>query len=316
MTGAWALSRGRTLALDRPRLIAILNVTPDSFSDGGTHAAPDQALAFARRCLDDGADMLDIGGESTRPGAQPVHAAEQARRVVPVIVALRRARIDAPISVDTTSASVARAALDAGADAVNDVSAGHDDPEMLALVSARSCGVVLMHRRALPALERFSDRYDAPPDYAASQGGVVGVVRSFLESRRRAALDAGIDPARIVLDPGLGFGKSVQQNIELIARVRELMGLGAPILSAASRKSFLGSISGASDPASRAPASIAVSVAQALAGVRLFRVHDVAAHAQALGVAHALATLCHDGSQPVAGGAPGGVTGAGRPASK
>jgi len=281
---AWRLGRGRALSLDQPRLIGILNVTPDSFSDGG--AFPDAGAAFDRAMLmvGEGAEVIDVGGESTRPGARPVRADEQIRRTVPVIRRLR-ARGDVLISIDTTSAAVARAALDAGADIVNDVSAGLDDPEMLALVAARGCGVILMHRLHAPREDSYSDRYAQPPDY----GDVVATVRDFLLERAAAAIASGITRDAIVIDPGLGFGKSVEQNYAIIARMAEFQQAGYPVLSAASRKSFIGRMSGVDHPAQRMLGSIAVSVAHCLAGVRLFRVHDVRAHCEALGVAAAIA---------------------------
>lgn len=286
---AWRLGDERELTLDVPRVIAIVNVTPDSFSDGGTHADVSSVVDFARRAVADGADMLDIGGESTRPGAQRVDAAQQIERVVPAIAAIRAAGISVPISIDTTRAAVAAAALDAGANAINDVSAGSEDDGMFALAASRRCGVILMHRLRPPDADVYSTEHRAPPHYDAAQGGVLGVVREYLRGRTAAAIASGVDPRAIVLDPGLGFGKDVAQNIELASRMGELMDLGHALLSAASRKSFVGKVSGVDEPARRVMGSVAISVAHALAGVRLFRVHDVAAHAQALRVAHALA---------------------------
>lgn len=279
------MGHGRSLALDKPRLMAVLNVTPDSFSDGGEIGGVDDAVHRAREAIDAGAAMLDVGGESTRPGAERMDASEQIRRVAPAIEAIRGAGIACPISVDTTLAPVARAAIEAGADCVNDVSAGREDERMLALAAERSCGLVLMHRLRPPGDDRYSDRYagDAP-DYAAG-GGVVATVRAFLGARAAAAMDAGVAREAIVLDPGLGFGKTVEQNLALIAAARSLSAEGFPLLSAASRKSFVGRLSGAEEPRDRVAGSVVVSVAQALAGVRLFRVHDVREHAEALRVA-------------------------------
>lgn len=266
--------------------MAILNVTPDSFHDGGTLPTP-QAVADRAACaLEQGATLLDIGGESTRPGAAPVTADEQIARVVPAIRAIRAAGIDAPISVDTTLATVARAALHAGADAINDIAAGLDDDAMLPLAAETGAGLVLMHRRLRPADDVFSDRYETDPVSA----DIVADVRTFLEARLRAAFDAGVRAEAIVLDPGLGFGKSVRQNLELIARTGELLGLGYPVLSAASRKSFIGRVSleRDSDPSERLAGSIAVSVAQLHDGAKLFRVHDPGPHAEALRAAWAV----------------------------
>jgi len=266
--------------------MAILNATPDSFSDGGLHLDPARAADAAARLIAEGADVLDIGGESTRPGAERVPADEQTRRVTAVVRAVRDAGIDAPISVDTTLAPVAAAALDAGADAINAVSGGADDPAILALAAERGCGIVLMHRLAPPDRDRYSDRYDAPPAY----GDVVAAVAGALREMARAATDAGCARDSVVLDPGLGFGKTVEQNAELVRRTGELCRLGFPLLGAASRKSFVGRLSmGPSDaepppPDDRLGGSVAFSLAQLAGGVRLFRVHDVRAQAAALRV--------------------------------
>lgn len=282
----WRLGHGLELTLDRPRLLAIVNVTPDSFSDGGSLPTVDDAVERIEHLVGEGADMLDIGGESTRPGAAPVDEGEQARRVVPVIEAARRRGVTVPISVDTTRSAVARAALSAGANAVNDQSAGTDDPAMFALVAERAGAIVLMHRLRAPGEDRYSTAYPTAPEY---EGGVVGVVRSFLEARAHAALRAGVTRESVVIDPGLGFGKSVAQNFELIRRTPEIASVGFPVLSAASRKSFIGRASGVEEPALRVEGSVAVSVAHWLAGARLFRVHDVAEHRRALGVAASIA---------------------------
>jgi dihydropteroate synthase len=279
----WHVGAGRVLAFDQPRVMAILNITPDSFSDGGQYADADAVVTAAAEAVAAGAAMLDIGGESTRPGAARVAAEEQIARVVPAIHAIRAAGgtlRDVPISIDTTRASVAAAALDAGADAINDVSAGLEDAEMLALAAKRGAGVILMHRRLPPQRDSYSDRYARPPAYA----DVVAEVRDFLAARRDSALHAGVAAEAIVLDPGLGFGKSVEQNFELVRRTAELVSLGHPVLSAASRKSFVGRAMGLaeSDPSERLAGSIAFSIAHYLTGARLFRVHDVAAQAQAL----------------------------------
>lgn len=282
---SWSLAGGRTLPLDRARLLAIINVTPDSFSDGGEALDPRAAADRAAQAVAQGADMLDLGGESTRPGAARVDEAEQIRRVIPAIAAVRAAGVVAPISVDTTRSTVARAALDAGADAINDVSAGLEDPAMLPLAAERGAGLILMHRAAPPPQDRYSDRHASEPHF---EGGVVQAVRAFLHERVGAAQRAGVAPGAIVVDPGLGFGKSVAQNFELIARIGEACPEGYGVLSAASRKSFIGAAVGKPEPRERVEGSVAVSVAHRLAGVRLFRIHDVAAHAQALRTAEAI----------------------------
>jgi dihydropteroate synthase len=287
----WRLARGRDLALDTPRLMGVLNVTPDSFSDGGQHLEPAGAVAHALSLVADGAAIIDIGGASTRPGAEPVDDAEQIGRVRPVILGLRE-RSDVVISIDTARAAVAEAALDAGADVVNDVSAGLEDEGMLDLVAARGCGVVLMHRLAPPEDDSYSDRYEHEPIYA----DVTAAVAGFLAARVDAAIVRGVDPRSIVLDPGLGFGKSVEQNFTLIRETARLAALGHPLLGAASRKSFLGAVSGEPVPERRDPETIAATVLQWSMGIRLFRVHDVAVIRRALAIvdaAHGTARTPH-----------------------
>ncbi len=276
----WRVGPRQTVRLDEPRLIGVLNVTPDSFSDGGAHASVTAAVDHAASMVAQGACVIDIGGESTRPGARRVEASEQIDRTAPVIEALRRAA-DTVISIDTTLSGVAEAALDAGADIINDVSAGVEDAGIFELAAQRGCGLILMHRRVPPDQDVYSDRYAEPPEYA----DVVREVGDWLATRCRVAESRGIDPASIVIDPGVGFGKSVEQNFELIRRIDEFVGTGKPVLSAASRKSFLGAVTGVKEPAHRDAGSAAVSVLHWLAGVRLFRVHDVAVHRQALAVA-------------------------------
>jgi len=291
----WQTRRDERLLLDRPRLMGIVNFTPDSFSDGGAYANVAEAVAAARRMIAEGASIIDVGGESSRPGAQAVDADEQIRRTAPVIAALRRQDEATLISIDTTRAAVADAALDAGADIINDVSAGVDDSDrMLALAAARECGLILMHRLRPPREDSFSTDYTraAEPEYG---GDVYRVVRDFLQQRSDAAIAAGVDRRAIVIDPGLGFGKSVSQNYELASRLGELQrDLDLPALSAASRKSFLAQPPGAArsdplpPPRERVAAGIALTLSHWQSGVRLFRVHDVAAHQQALAAAAAL----------------------------
>lgn len=282
----WTISNERAILLDRPFLMGILNITPDSFSDGGQYNDPAQAVARAQRMLEEGADLLDVGGESTRPGAQRIDAAEQIRRVVPVIQGIRAAGIWLPISIDTTRAEVARAALDAGADIINDVSAGLEDNAMLGVAAERGCGLVLMHRERPPDQDQFSDRYEQPP----VSGGVTDRVVGGLQAALLGANRAGVSSDRVVLDPGLGFGKNVDQNLELIETTPRLRSLGCPMLSALSRKSFVGRVGLGrdSDPGERLPATLALSVLHLQRGARCFRVHDVAAHRQALDAAWAL----------------------------
>lgn len=279
MTGLWTFA-GRSLALDRPRVMAILNVTPDSFFDGGALAGTEAAVEAARRAVDEGADLLDVGGESTRPGAPRVPEDEQIRRVVPVIEAIRAAGVDLPISVDTTRASVARAAAEAGAEIINDVSGGEDDPGVFELAASQGLGLVLMHRLRPPEQDRYSDRYAEAPRYA----DVVEEVRAYLAGRVAAATAAGVQASAVLVDPGLGFGKSVEQNVELVRGTGRMLGLGAGVLSAASRKSFVGRVSLGRDsqPSERLAGSIAFSLMHLKAGARVFRVHDVGEQGRAL----------------------------------
>ena len=267
---AWDLS-------ERPRLMAILNVTPDSFSDGGLHASPAAAMARAERCLAEGADLLDIGGESTRPGAAPVDEEAESRRVVPVVAALRARFPAARLSVDTRRAAVARRALEAGVDLVNDVSAGAD-PAMLPLAAAAGVPLALMHMRGEPATMQRDTRY----------GDLVGEVAEALESAAERARRAGVADDRILLDPGLGFGKSAEGNELLLRQLGALRSLGIPLLVGASRKAFIGHLTGVSDPAARLAGSVAAAVVAVLRGAAVLRVHDVGATREALAVATAL----------------------------
>ena len=279
----WTVGPDRVVSLEPFVLMGVVNMTPDSFSDGGRFASVDEALAHALQLVDEGAGILDVGGESTRPGAAPVAADEQIRRVVPLIARIR-SRSNVAISVDTTNAAVAHAALEAGADIVNDVSAGEDDPDMLPLVARRGAGVILMHRLVAPRDDSYSDRYQREPVY----GDVVRAVGDHLLRRVDAAIGAGVARDCIALDPGLGFGQSVAQNFELLARTSELAALGYPVLIGASRKSFLGSVSGRSDPEQRIIGSVVAAVAAFGGGARIVRAHDVGAHREALLVAQAV----------------------------
>lgn len=286
MSGAprfWTASNDRIVSLDPFAIMGVINATPDSFSDGGQFRDAEQAAQHALQLVDEGATILDIGGESTRPGASRVDAEEQVRRVVPVIARVR-SRSNVAITVDTTLASVAEAALEAGADAVNDVSGGCEDAGMLPLVAKKGAGIILMHRLAAPGDDQYSDRYAEPPIY----DDVVREVASFLLMRAELCLAAGIAREAIALDPGLGFGKSVSQNYELLARTSELAALGYPVLVGASRKSFLGAVTGRSDPEQRIIGSVVAAVAAYGGGARIMRAHDVGAHREALLVAHAV----------------------------
>jgi len=260
----------------RYRLMGVLNVTPDSFSDGGRFLEPAAAVAQGLELAREGAAIIDVGGESTRPGAESVDESEELRRVVPVIEGLRAAGVDAQISIDTSKAAVARAAIDAGASLVNDVSAFRHDPEMAALVAERGVDCCLMHMRGEPRTMQVEPRYD----------DVVGEVRDFLSQRAEFAIAAGIEPARIILDPGIGFGKAVEHNLMLLGRIEELVAIGFPILVGTSRKSFLGRITGRPTD-ERVAATVATCVMAFERGATHFRVHDVAPVADALAVAAA-----------------------------
>ena len=252
-------------------VMGIVNVTPDSFSDGGSYLEADAAIAHGRDLLAAGADLLDIGGESTRPGAAAVGAAEEIARVAPVIEAL--AGDGATVSVDTSKAVVAEAALSAGAGIVNDVTA-LADPEMASVCAARGPGLILMHMKGTPRTMQDNPVY----------GDVVVEVREFLAERMRSAIDAGIDEGGIWLDPGIGFGKTVEHNLELIARLDELADLGRPIVIGASRKNFIGAITGR-EVGDRLGGSIATNVLGLVHGADVLRVHDVAETIQAVRVA-------------------------------
>jgi dihydropteroate synthase len=259
-----------------PFLMGVVNVTPDSFSDGGRFADPAAAADHASRLAQEGADLVDLGGESTRPGAPPVPAAEELRRVIPVIERLRAGGFALPISVDTSKPEVARAALDAGADLVNDVQ-GLASPELAALVAARGVPAVLMHTRGTPA--DMASR--------AVYGDVVEEVAAELEQALARAERAGVRRERVVLDPGIGFAKTAEQSLALLAGLDRLRGLGCPLLVGPSRKSFIGKLTGA-DVADRLPGTLAAVAACVLAGAELVRVHDVAAARQAARVAAAI----------------------------
>ncbi len=278
--GVWNIGRGRAVSLDPCCLMGILNATPDSFSDGGEHLDPTDAATAGVEMVAAGATMLDVGGESTRPGAASVTVDEQIARVVPVIERLRATAetADVVISIDTTRAAVAAAAIDAGADLVNDVSGGTDDPEILAVAADRGVGVVLMHRLRAPAADSYSDRYARPPEYA----DVVDEVRARLTEFARRAEAAGVPAERIAVDPGLGFGKSVEQNLELIRRLGEIVADGRPVLVGSSRKSFLGAVTGVTEPASRTVESVVSALEAWRAGAAILRVHDVDPHRRGL----------------------------------
>ena len=269
MSGAWWHPAGDS---EGPLIMGILNLTPDSFSDGGRYLAPEQALAHGLRMAEEGADIIDVGGESTRPGAERVPAAEQCRRGVEVIRALRAQLPDGVrISIDTSLGEVATAAVRAGADMLNDVSAGRDDPGIFALAANRGLPLVLMHMRGTPRTMQEAPRYD----------DVVEEVRQFLLGRVRAAVAAGVPEEQLVLDPGIGFGKTVEHNLALLRGLRRLTTLGCPLLLGASRKRFMQAACGTVAGAELVGATCATTALGVWQDVRIFRVHDVRANRQA-----------------------------------
>jgi dihydropteroate synthase len=275
--------RGRGLDLSsKAAVIGIVNITPDSFSDGGKIMDPDNACAHALKLLSEGAELIDLGGESTRPGSHPVSEEEELRRVVPVVKALRQ-QTDAPISIDTSKAAVAEACLFEGADIINDVTALGGDLRMGKVVASARAGIILMHMHGTPETMQLEPFYP--------QDDVVGGVAKYLSARREAALGCGVDSAAIILDPGLGFGKTVAHNLALIRGIPQLIKIGSPLLIGHSRKSFLGKVSsGVAEtiPPERLSAGIAVTALARSLGARLFRVHEVRPHLEALRMAEAL----------------------------
>jgi dihydropteroate synthase len=245
--------------------MGIVNVTPDSFSDGGRYLDPQQAIEHALELEREGAAILDIGGESTRPGAEPVSLDEELRRVVPVLEALAGRASAVQLSIDTAKAAVARAALDAGATFVNDVTALRGDPEMAEVIARSGADCCLMHMLGEPRTMQHDPHYD----------DVVGEVKAFLEARMAFAIAAGIEEQRIVLDPGIGFGKKLEHNLELLRRLDEFLTLGRPVSIGTSRKSFLGRLTGRT-VGDRIAGTIATNVLAYERGARVFRVHDVA----------------------------------------
>lgn len=269
---------GRRLVLDRPRIMGIVNVTPDSFSDGGEHFDAEAAIAHGLRLVDEGADLLDVGGESTRPGATPVAADEELRRILPVIEALSK-RTSVPISVDTSKAEVMRAAIAAGAGFINDVRALQGD-ESLQVAAELSVPICLMHMQGEPGSMQDAPHYD----------DVLSDVHRFLASRLLACDMAGIDRKRLVVDPGFGFGKSLEHNLALLAGLDRLTDLGVPVLAGVSRKGMIGALTGREVVTDRVHGSVAAAVLAAERGATILRVHDVAATRDALAVQHAVAS--------------------------
>lgn len=269
-------TRSRRLPLRRPLIMGIVNVTPDSFSDGGRYLDPKQAVAHGLELAEAGADIVDVGGESTRPGSEGIDAETEIGRVVPVVEELARRGV--VVSVDTSKSEVARQAIEAGAEVVNDVTAGAD-AGMFAVVASTGAGLILMHMKGTPRTMQDNPVYD----------DVVAEVRRFLVERASAARAAEVPRAAIAIDPGIGFGKTVEHNLELLRRLGDLVATGYPVAVGASRKGFLGRLTGLENPAERDVASAAVTSLVVAAGAAIVRAHDVASSVQARAVAWAIA---------------------------
>jgi len=266
-----------------PVLVGILNVTPDSFSDGGTFLDPEAAADHAAAMLDEGAGIIDVGGESTRPGSDPVPQDEEIKRVVPVIERTLAARPEALISVDTYRSKTAAAALQAGARLVNDVTALGGDPEMSSVVAEAGCPVILMHMQGEPKTMQKEPGYE----------DVVREVRDYLAQRVEHAVAAGINRENIVLDPGIGFGKTLEHNLVLLRNLDAIVDLGFPVLVGASRKRFIGTITGVQQALDRVSGTVATTVLAYERGATLFRVHDVRPNREALAIAEAVLRTSH-----------------------
>ncbi len=280
MRSTWMTNHGALIWGQKTQVMGILNVTPDSFSDGGAFDSLGGAIAQAVAMVEQGADILDIGGESTRPGSQPVAELEELQRVLPVIRALRTMPLfdKTPISIDTMKGSVARAAIESGADFVNDVSGGTADGEMLGVVAALGCPIVLMHMRGTPNTMQQMTEY----------GDVVAEVRDRLEELVNHAVAAGVSRDAIAVDPGIGFAKTAMQNLPLLRELRSFQTLGCPVLVGVSRKSFIGTILDRSDPKDRLWGTAAACTVAIAGGADILRVHDVAPMADVRSVADAI----------------------------
>ena len=269
---------GTLMAAPGPVVVGILNVTPDSFSDGGDFLDPEAAALRAAAMLDEGAGMLDVGGESTRPGSDPVSQEEEIRRVVPVIERILSVRPEAVISVDTYRSGTATAALEAGASLVNDVTAIRGDPRMASVIQEAGCPVILMHMQGEPKTMQKDPHYK----------DVVREVRDFLAERAEYAVAAGVRPEHIIVDPGIGFGKNLEHNLDLLNNLGAIVDLGLPVLIGVSRKRFMERITGVQEAKARVSGTVAASVLAYERGATFFRVHDVRANREALAVAEAV----------------------------
>jgi dihydropteroate synthase len=261
-----------------PAVVGILNITPDSFSDGGEFLDPGAAAEHAATMLDEGADILDVGGESTRPGSDPVSQEEEIQRVIPVLERILSVRPEAVISVDTYRSGTATAALQAGASLVNDVTALRGDPRIASVIQEAACPVILMHMQGEPKTMQKQPHYE----------DVVREVRDFLAERAEYAVAAGIRPENVILDPGIGFGKNLDHNLDLLRNLDAIVDLGFPVLIGASRKSFMEKITGVQEARDRVSGTVATTVLAYERGATFFRVHDVRANREALAVAEAV----------------------------
>lgn len=290
--------RGHILRTDRPLIAGILNITPDSFSDGGLYLDPEAAIGRAQELVDSGADLLDVGAESSRPGSDPVDAEEEWRRLEPVLSGLSSS-LATPLSVDTTKLDVARRALELGAAAINDISGLRNDARLADLAAETGAGLVLMHMRGTPRTMQTDTRYD----------DLIGEVRAFLERSLSRAVEAGCRLEQVVLDPGIGFGKSTEGNLELLARLDAVAALGRPILVGPSRKTFIGQLLGL-PPDERVEGTIGACVMALDRGAHIFRVHDVREVRRALEIAHLIRVAA---PSPVVSRAETELTSAGQP---
>lgn len=271
--------------IHKPIIMGILNVTPDSFSDGGKYTDTSSAIKQVKKMIAEGVDIIDIGGESSRPGSVPVSADEQIMRVVPVILALRRnLSVDVLISVDTMSSEVANTAINAGANIINDISAGQHDKRILTLASEKNVPIILMHMQGMPKTMQDNPSYE----------DVVKQVIHILTDRTVEAMQAGIKKENIIIDPGIGFGKRKEDNLNLLAHLDQLVQMGFPVLLGASRKRFMASLCDVSEPTELSTATAATTALGIMAGVQLFRVHDVKENRQAADVAWAIRHTTYD----------------------
>ncbi len=273
--------KNRSIECNRTLIVGILNVTPDSFSDGGAHFTQGNAVAHAIKMLDDGADIIDIGGESSRPGAEPVSEQEEIKRIIPVIEELRHLRPELVISVDTTKSFVAEAALEVGADIINDISALRNSQALADTVAKHGAGIILMHMRGTPATMRDFACYD----------DLIAEICAELKESVRVATDAGIAEEKIIIDPGIGFAKNSTQSLEIVANARRFTSLGHPMMMGHSRKSFLGDFAEERVLSKRISATVATTFWLVMQGVNFVRVHDVAENLQAVKMAEAIRAI-------------------------